>query len=128
MRKAIFITGTLALAVIAGSTTTFAAPASQGHSATGAKWTSPYADGTGNSKVDDLNNAQLNQNYKGPYYHKGQSVPPARATDLSASPSGATTMTMTGAPKAGASGANTTGSMSSGNGQAALPPPQPMTH
>jgi hypothetical protein len=27
---------------------------------------------TGDSQVDQLNNAQLDQNYKGPYYNRGQ--------------------------------------------------------
>lgn len=39
-----------------------------------------YSDGTGNELVDRLNNAQLNQNYRGPYYYPGQPVPPFQAT------------------------------------------------
>lgn len=39
-----------------------------------------YSDGTGDELVDRLNNAQLNQNYRGPYYYPGQPVPPFQAT------------------------------------------------
>ena len=34
-----------------------------------------YPDGTGNSAVDQLNNAQLDQNYRGPFYYPGQAAP-----------------------------------------------------
>lgn len=40
---------------------------------------STYPDGTGDSAVDSLNNAQLNENYQGPYYHPGEAIPPGSA-------------------------------------------------
>ncbi|WP_193561105.1 MULTISPECIES: hypothetical protein [Acetobacter] len=39
-----------------------------------------YSDGTGNNMVDKLNNAQLDQNYRGPYYFPGQKIPPFKST------------------------------------------------
>ncbi len=34
-----------------------------------------YPDGTGNVAVDQLNNAQLNENYRGPFYYPGRAAP-----------------------------------------------------
>ncbi len=34
-----------------------------------------YPDGTGNVAVEQLNNAQLDQNYRGPFYTRGQQPP-----------------------------------------------------
>ncbi|CAI9119352.1 hypothetical protein [Brytella acorum] len=47
-----------------------------------AKPTSTYPDGTGDSAVDRLNDAQINANYQGPYYHPGEPIPPERAIIL----------------------------------------------
>ncbi|WP_336762473.1 hypothetical protein [Asaia sp. VD9] len=41
-----------------------------------------YADGTGNSMIDSLNAAQLNDNYRGPYYTPGQAPPPFQPVQL----------------------------------------------
>lgn len=40
---------------------------------------SAYPDGTGDSLIDKLNNAQLDQNYQGPYYFPGQKIPPFKS-------------------------------------------------
>ncbi len=41
---------------------------------------SVYSDGTGDNMIDKLNNAQLDQNYQGPYYFSGQKIPPFKST------------------------------------------------
>ncbi|NVN01477.1 MULTISPECIES: hypothetical protein [Asaia] len=45
-----------------------------------------YADGTGNSVIDRLNSSQLNDNYKGPYYHRGEAPPAFRPVQLPPEP------------------------------------------
>ncbi|MCO6160086.1 hypothetical protein ACFFGF_03900 [Asaia lannensis] len=45
-----------------------------------------YADGTGNSMIDQLNSSQLNNNYKGPYYHRGEAPPPFRPVQVAPPP------------------------------------------
>lgn len=42
-----------------------------------------YSDGTGDNMIDRLNNAQLDQNYQGPYYLPGQKIPPFKITPRS---------------------------------------------
>ncbi|AOX17513.1 hypothetical protein [Kozakia baliensis] len=52
-----------------------------------AKSTTRYSDGTGNNMIDRLNNAQLDKNYKGPTYYRGQQQPPPfQAVPLSEQP------------------------------------------
>lgn len=45
-----------------------------------------YADGTGNSAIDRLNASQLNDNYKGPYYHRGEAPPAFQPVPLPPEP------------------------------------------
>ncbi|WP_051537213.1 hypothetical protein [Asaia prunellae] len=45
-----------------------------------------YADGTGNSMIDRLNASQLNDNYRGPYYHRGEAPPAFRPVQLPPEP------------------------------------------
>ncbi|MCQ9156576.1 hypothetical protein [Acidomonas methanolica] len=91
-----------------------------------AKWRSPYADGTGNSAVGDLNAAQLNQNYKGPYYYPGQPIPPARASILppAASARGAAPV----APVAPAPASAPRAASMIAPAATHLPPPVPLTN
>jgi hypothetical protein len=63
--------------------------------ASGANWHNPYGNvdhsndagnNTGDSQVDNLNDSQLNQNYRGPYYYRGQGGPPAGYQPMAAAP------------------------------------------
>jgi len=45
-----------------------------------------YADGTGNNMIEQLNSSQLNNNYKGPYYNRGEAPPPFRPVQVQAPP------------------------------------------
>ncbi|MFC0501606.1 hypothetical protein [Asaia krungthepensis] len=45
-----------------------------------------YADGTGNNMIDQLNSSQLNNNYKGPYYNRGEAPPPFRPVHVQPPP------------------------------------------
>ncbi len=61
----------LALLAVLGPATAFAYP--------GQGVPNPlYPDGTGNDAVEQLNNAQLDQNYRGPVYYPGQIPPSSR--------------------------------------------------
>ena len=61
----------------------FAQSTSKPHRAGPMPQSSIYSDGTGDNMIDRLNNAQLDQNYQGPYYLPGQKIPPFKSTPRS---------------------------------------------
>ena len=75
--------GTLAATVVALAL----AAATQAHAYPGQGIPNPrYPDGTGDGVVDALNNAQLDRNYRGPLYDRGQFPPPAAPVPLAYPP------------------------------------------
>lgn len=61
----------------------FAQSAPKPQKAASTPQSSMYSDGTGDNMIDKLNNAQLDQNYQGPYYLPGQKIPPFKSTPRS---------------------------------------------